>query len=237
MINIAVCEDEKEAQLLIVDYIENILKNISIEYEIKKYLSGEELLENNLKDIDILFLDIKMEKLNGMDTARMIRKMGSEMEIIFITSLIDYVQEGYEVRAYRYLLKPIEFEELKKHMLICIKDIETNKDSYIIIKDKSNTYKIYLNEIKYIEVQKKEMLIHTINKNFYIRYSLNKIEKELNLSRFIRCHKSFIVNLSHVENIKYNIAILESGEEVPISRYRYKEVKETFLRFLGDTIC
>ncbi|MER0280012.1 LytTR family DNA-binding domain-containing protein [Clostridioides difficile] len=237
MINIAVCEDEKEAQLLIVDYIENILKNISIEYEIKKYLSGEELLENNLKDIDILFLDIKMEKLNGMDTARMIRKMGSEMEIIFITSLIDYVQEGYEVRAYRYLLKPIEFEELKKHMLTCIKDIETNKDSYIIIKDKSNTYKIYLNEIKYIEVQKKEMLIHTINKKFYIRYSLNKIEKELNLSRFIRCHKSFIVNLSHVENIKYNIAILESGEEVPISRYRYKEVKEKFLRFLGDTIC
>ncbi|MDI0265815.1 LytTR family DNA-binding domain-containing protein [Clostridioides difficile] len=237
MINIAVCEDEKEAQLLIVDYIENILKNISIEYEIKKYLSGEELLENNLKDIDILFLDIKMEKLNGMDTARKIRKMGSEMEIIFITSLIDYVQEGYEVRAYRYLLKPIEFEELKKHMLTCIKDIETNKDSYIIIKDKSNTYKIYLNEIKYIEVQKKEMLIHTINKNFYIRYSLNKIEKELNLSRFIRCHKSFIVNLSHVENIKYNIAILESGEEVPISRYRYKEVKEKFLRFLGDTIC
>ncbi|KPI54252.1 chemotaxis protein CheY [Clostridioides difficile] len=237
MINIAVCEDEKEAQLLIVDYIENILKNISIEYEIKKYLSGEELLENNLKDIDILFLDIKMEKLNGMDTARMIRKMGSEMEIIFITSLIDYVQEGYEVRAYRYLLKPIESEELKKHMLTCIKDIETNKDSYIIIKDKSNTYKIYLNEIKYIEVQKKEMLIHTINKNFYIRYSLNKIEKELNLSRFIRCHKSFIVNLSHVENIKYNIAILESGEEVPISRYRYKEVKEKFLRFLGDTIC
>ncbi|CZR96439.1 MULTISPECIES: LytR/AlgR family response regulator transcription factor [Clostridioides] len=237
MINIAVCEDEKETQLLIVDYIENILKNISIEYEIKKYLSGEELLENNLKDIDILFLDIKMEKLNGMDTARKIRKMGSEMEIIFITSLIDYVQEGYEVRAYRYLLKPIEFEELKKHMLTCIKDIETNKDSYIIIKNKSNTYKIYLNEIKYIEVQKKEMLIHTINKNFYIRYSLNKIEKELNLSRFIRCHKSFIVNLSHVENIKYNIAILESGEEVPISRYRYKEVKEKFLRFLGDTIC
>lgn len=237
MINIAVCEDEKETQLLIVDYIENILKNISIEYEIKKYLSGEELLENNLKDIDILFLDIKMEKLNGMDTARKIRKMGSEMEIIFITSLIDYVQEGYEVRAYRYLLKPIEFEELKKHMLTCIKDIETNKDSYIIIKNKSNTYKIYLNEIKYIEVQKKEMLIHTINKNFDIRYSLNKIEKELNLSRFIRCHKSFIVNLSHVENIKYNIAILESGEEVPISRYRYKEVKEKFLRFLGDTIC
>lgn len=124
MIKIAVCEDEKETQLLIEDYLENILKDISIEYEIQKYISGEELLESNLKDIDILLLDIKMEKLNGMDTARKIREVDNEMEIIFVTSLIDYVQEGYEVRAYRYLLKPIELEELKKHVLTCIKDIE-----------------------------------------------------------------------------------------------------------------
>lgn len=155
MIKIAVCEDEKETQLLIEDYLENILKDISIEYEIQKYISGEELLESNLKDIDILLLDIKMEKLNGMDTARKIREVDNEMEIIFVTSLIDYVQEGYEVRAYRYLLKPIELEELKKHVLACIKDIEINKESHITIKNKSNTYKIYLNEIKYIEVQKK----------------------------------------------------------------------------------
>ncbi|HFG9565484.1 TPA: two-component system response regulator RgbR, partial [Clostridioides difficile] len=128
MIKIAVCEDEKETQLLIEDYLENILKDISIEYEIQKYISGEELLESNLKDIDILLLDIKMEKLNGMDTARKIREVDNEMEIIFVTSLIDYVQEGYEVRAYRYLLKPIELEELKKHVLTCIKDIEINKE-------------------------------------------------------------------------------------------------------------
>ncbi|HBN6114160.1 TPA: response regulator, partial [Clostridioides difficile] len=124
MIKIAVCEDEKETQLLIEDYLENILEDINIEYEIQKYLSGEDLLESNLKDIDILLLDIKMEKLNGMDTARKIREVDNEMEIIFITSLIDYVQEGYEVRAYRYLLKPIELEDLKKHVLTCIKDIE-----------------------------------------------------------------------------------------------------------------
>ncbi|MCC0650303.1 LytTR family DNA-binding domain-containing protein, partial [Clostridioides sp. ZZV15-6598] len=81
------------------------------------------------------------------------------------------------------------------------------------------------------------MLIHTINKGFGVKYSLGKIEKDLKLDKFVRCHKSFIVNLSYVENIKPNIAILESGEEVPISRYRYKEVKEKFLKFLGDTIC
>lgn len=235
MIKIGICEDEKEMQNLIESHLQNLLKNS--EYKIEKYISGEELLQANFKDIDILLLDIQMGKLNGMDTARRIREVDSKMEIIFITSLIDYVQEGYEVRAYRYLLKPIELEELKKHVLNCINEIEKNKNHYILIKNKSNTYKIYSNEITYIEVQKKDMLIHTINKDFDVRYSLEKVEKDLNLDKFVRCHKSFLVNLTYVENIKSNIAILENGEEVPISRYRYKEVKEKFLRFIGDEIC
>ncbi len=224
-------------RLLIENYIKNILDEEYIEYEVSKYCSGEELLEANLKDVDILLLDIKMDNINGMDVARKIRQSGSKMEIIFITSLIDYVQEGYEVKAYRYLLKPINLEELKKHLLTCIKDIKLNKKNYILIKNKANTYKINSNEITYIEVQKKDMLIHTINKDFEVRYSLEKIEKDLNLDQFVRCHKSFIVNLNYVENIKSNIAILESGEEIPVSRYRYKDVKTKFLKFLGDSIC
>lgn len=237
MINIAICEDEKEMQCLIENYIDKILKDIDIEYKLQKYSSGEELIECDLKAIDILLLDIQMGQMNGMDAARKIRTIDNKMEIIFITSLIDYVQEGYEVRAYRYLLKPIELEELKKHLLNCIKEIEINKKNYIIIKNKSNTYKINLNEIKYVEVQKKDMLIHTINKEFEVRYSLEKIEKDLNLDKFVRCHKSFLINLSYIENIKQNVAILECGQEVPISRYRYKYVKEKFLKFLGDRIC
>lgn len=237
MIRIAICEDEKEVQFLIEGYLDNILKNRNKKYEIQKYSSGEELLERNSKYIDILLLDIQMGQINGMDTARKIREVDNKMEIIFITSLIDYVQEGYEVRAYRYLLKPIELEELKKHVLTCIKEIEINKNNYIVIKNRSNTYKINSNEIVYIEVQKKEMLIHTINKSFNVCYSLEKIEKDLNQDKFIRCHKSFLVNLNYVENIKPNIAALENGEEVPVSRYRYKDVKEKFLKFLGDIIC
>lgn len=167
-------------RLLIENYIKTILDEENIEYEVIKYCSGEELLEANLKDVDILLLDIKMDNINGMDVARKIRQSGNKMEIIFITSLIDYVQDGYEVKAYRYLLKPINFE---------------------------------------------------------VRYSLEKIEKDLNLDQFVRCHKSFIVNLNYVENIKSNIAILENGEEIPVSRYRYKDVKTKFLKFLGDSIC
>ncbi|MGO0861821.1 response regulator, partial [Clostridioides difficile] len=75
MIRIAICEDEKETQCLIEEYLDNILKTMNIEYEVQKYSSGEDLLKGSLKDIDILLLDILMEQINGMDTARKIREV------------------------------------------------------------------------------------------------------------------------------------------------------------------
>ena len=236
MIRIAICEDEKDQQELLEGYINEAFKSLSLQYKFDIFSSGEELLESYSKDFDIVLLDIQLGEINGMDTARKIRLLDNKVEIIFITSLIEYVLEGYEVRAYRYLVKPVKYENLKDNIINCIKEVEI-KNKYIIVKEHGNQIKLDINEITYIEVQKKDMLIHTINKNFEVRYSLEKIEKDLNLDQFVRCHKSFIVNLNYVENIKPNIAILESGEEIPVSRYRYKDVKEKFLKFLGDIIC
>ncbi|HBF2788662.1 TPA: LytTR family transcriptional regulator DNA-binding domain-containing protein [Clostridioides difficile] len=81
------------------------------------------------------------------------------------------------------------------------------------------------------------MLIHTKNKTFDAICILEKIEKDLNIEELVRCHKSYIINLNYVENIKSNTAILDSQEEVPISSYRYKDIKERFLKFIGDRIC
>lgn len=237
MVVLGICDDEKHYRSIIRKYLEEILKSNAQSYEIHEFTSGEELLENYPNNLDILILDIQMDSIDGMNTARRIRTFDSNVEIIFMTSYSEFMQEGYEVRAYRYLLKPIDSEGLKKHILACIKEIRKNKNQYILIKNKSNTYKIYSNEIKYIEVQKKDMIIHTINKDFDARYSLEKIEKDLNTEQFVRCHKSFIINLNYVENIKSNTAILSSEEEIPISRYRYKDIKEKFLKFLGDRIC
>ena len=123
MISIATCEDEKEIQDTIEDYLNNILKNTNIEYEIQKYNSGESLLESNLKDIDILLLDIQMKTINGMDTARKIREFDQNLEIIFMTSFVEFMQEGYEVKAYRYILKPINERKISKNILPCINEI------------------------------------------------------------------------------------------------------------------
>ncbi|WP_338564066.1 LytTR family DNA-binding domain-containing protein [Paraclostridium sordellii] len=237
MLNIVICEDEIEQQEILKDYLEQILNEINSKYEILIFNSGEELFKNYPDNIDIFLLDIQMDGLNGMEVARKIRQIDKkEVEIIFTTSLIEYIQEGYEVRAYRYLLKPIKLEDLKKHIILCIEELTKNKESYIAVNEKNNTCKVKISEITYIEIQKREMTIHTINEDYTINSSMSKLENELSKYNFYRCHKSFMVNIDFIKNIKQYIAILDNKEEVPISRYRFKETKSRFLSYLGSAL-
>jgi DNA-binding LytR/AlgR family response regulator len=236
MIKIVICEDEKDQQELLKAHIEKIFKGLSVKYSLDVFNSGEELLENYSKDIDIVFLDIQLNEMNGMDTARKIRLLDNKVEIIFITSLIEYALEGYEVRAYRYLIKPVKYENLKENIINCIKEVDI-KNKYIIVKEQGNQIKLDINEITYIEVQKETITIHTLEQIYKIKGTMNNIEEEIDCSRFFRCHKSFLVNLEHVKSIKQYIAILENSEEVPISRYRFKETKDKFFDLIEEKLC
>ncbi|WP_315167628.1 LytTR family DNA-binding domain-containing protein [Metaclostridioides mangenotii] len=236
MIKMAICEDEKYQQELLKAHIEQIFKELSVKYSLDVFNSGEELLENYPKGIDIVFLDIQLNEINGMDTARKIRISDNKVEILFITSLIEYVLEGYEVRAYRYLIKPVKYDDLKEYIINCIKEVDI-KNKYIMVKEQGSRIKIDINEITYIEVQKENLTIHTLNQIYKIKGTISNIEKEINCSRFCRCHKSFLVNLEHVKSIKQYASILENSEEVPVSRYRFKETKDKFFDLIEEKLC
>ncbi|RDY24363.1 DNA-binding response regulator [Romboutsia maritimum] len=237
MIKIVICEDEIVQQEILKDYLEKILDEINSKYEILVFNSGEELFKNYPEHVDIFLLDIQMDKLNGMEVARKIRQIDKkEVEIIFTTSLVEYIQEGYEVRAYRYILKPIKLEHLKKHIISCVEEVNKNKRSYIAVNEKNDACKVKVSDITYIEIQKREMTVHTIDKDYTIKTSMSKVENELSRYNFYRCHKSFMVNIDFIKNIKQYVAILENQEEVPISRYRFKETKARFLSYLGRTL-
>lgn len=236
MIKIAICEDEKSQQDLLETYIKNIFKGISLQYKLYIFASGEEILDNYTNDFDIVLLDIKLGGVNGMNTARYIRKLDNKVEFIFITSLIDYVLEGYEVRAYRYLLKPINYENLKSNIISCINDFKIRK-KHIIINEQSKQIKIDISSIVFIEVQKENITIHTITKIYNTKGTMKRFEKELEYSRFVRCHKSFLINLDYIKSIKQYIAIMENNAEVPISRYRFKETKNKFFEFIESQLC
>ncbi|GAA0106763.1 two-component system response regulator RgbR [Paraclostridium sordellii] len=237
MFIIIICEDDVLQRELLANYLKQVFKDLGFEYSLIEFSSGEELLNNYPDKVDILFLDIQMDKLTGMDTARKIREFDNNVEIVFTTAIIDYIHEGYEVKAYRYLLKPLEYECILKHTKACIEELIDRKNT-IAIKDKSQTFIIQINDILYVEVLRKEVTIHTKEEKYLFKTSMKSIEDNLGKKNFFRCHKSYLINLEKVKALreKENVVIIDSYE-IPVSRYKLKAIKIKLAHMLGDILC
>lgn len=177
-----------------------------------------------------------MKKMSGMEAAQNIRSRGINSEIIFLTGLIEYAKDGYKVRAYRYILKPIKFDELQESILNCIEEINKNKRKYFLIDQNGKIEKIKIDLIKYIEINRKELIIHLVDKNIiYSWKSIAEFDKKLEKYGFFRVHKSFLVNMIYIDLIT-NDAVIIGEDKVPVSKYRIKDLKQKFTRFIGRKI-
>ena len=236
LVNIVICENDKNDQEFVKDKVVEILDDLDIEYEIKVYNSGDDLLEGYDKYTDIILLDIQMDGLDGMETARKIREFDDNVEIIFITSFVEYALEGYEVNAYRYLLKPVKDENLMTSLINCLNDRNFVKRS-IVIKEGDTRIKISLKDIMYIEVQGNDITVHTLKDTYRTKGTMSNFETEINSDMFVRCHKSYLVNLEYIKSIKRYTSILVNDEDVPLSRNKYKEIKDRFFEMIEDKLC
>ncbi|MDU6247382.1 MAG: LytTR family DNA-binding domain-containing protein [Paeniclostridium sordellii] len=233
-LSISICEDEKFYRDILKEYIHSILKSEYIEYELSIYSSGTEFFNNIDKKVDILLLDICLINESGMDIARKLRDINIKTEIIFITSMQNYVYEAYEVKAFRYMLKPIEYDLLSKYLKDCISEI-LNKNNMIVIKSNKNTLVLPINNILYIEVVRKIVTIYVLDGQHKIEISLKKLEKQLLNYSFFRCHNSYLVNLKAISGIKGNFIII-NDYEVPVSRSKSKELQTKLAFTLGDML-
>lgn len=235
-LSIAICEDEEVHRKILRTYLNRTLS--SQQYRLIEFSSGEELLINYPHSIDILLLDVQMKGINGLETARKVRKFDTNVNIIFTTAIIDFIQQGYEVKAFRYLLKPIKYEEFAKNILECIEEVNENNKNYLAFKDSDlcEIIRITINSILYIETDSRFVLIHTDNKIYRSTNSLNKLEQDLIGSKFYRCHRSYLINLMKVKKIKSSTVVIKD-EEILVSRYKMKNLKLKVTRELGEVLC
>ncbi|HGH0461024.1 TPA: LytR/AlgR family response regulator transcription factor, partial [Clostridioides difficile] len=173
MINIGICDDELHYRIKIKDILSEILSSYPINYNIYEFSAGEELLNNYPKDLDILIMDIQMKTINGMDTARKIREFDHKLEIIFVTSFVEFMQEGYEVKAYRYILKPINKEKISKSVLPCINEMMKKRNNYLTINVKNYVDRIKIDSITYIETDRPNILIYTHDDMYITKMSIS----------------------------------------------------------------
>lgn len=232
---IAICDDEEMFSSQLKEYLESYYK--SMDLIIDKFKSGEEFLKrytNMNCGYDIIFLDIEMKQIDGIETAKKLRELNNDIIIIFLTSHLEFAPEGYEVNAFRFLIKPIQKEKLKNALLDVQYQIDRNKK--ILIKDKDREVLLKYTDIVYIEAQNVNIKICTMNEKFLIRKTLREIEEELKGPTFFKCHRSYIVNLDFVIDYDNKIITMENKEKISLSRNKYSDFKNsmiTYLRSIG----
>lgn len=240
MFRIAICDDEKYFISELNGILCKYLNKHEMEYEIDTFKSGKEFVELGIEMVKytIAFLDINMDELNGIMTAKKIREFSKEVFIVFATAYINYTLEGYKVDAIRYLLKGNKnFEE---EIYECM-DAIVKKMNYVVLK---KTFKfnegikeIHLDRMLYIESKLHKLEFHVIKdkeKVYTLYETLNKMENELEASGLVRIHQSFLVNIKNIMNISGHSVILSNDIKLPISKSRYKDIKNKFIDYIGE---
>lgn len=232
MLKIAICEDDTIQRQSIVNMINSYLNSINKIYELFEFTCGESLL-SSINNFDIYFLDIKMNNLSGIDTAKRIRIINEKAIIIFTTGLKDYVFDAFDVNAFHYLIKPINEIKFIKVLDSAIK-LLSKKDKFLIAKTISSSYKIYLKDIVYIESDQRKIKVHTTYDIIEYYYKISDLETELLEDNFFRCHKSYIINLKYVQSFDNTFITLKNSEKVYVSKYKLSEFSKTFMYYLKN---
>ena len=232
-IRIAVCEDDKTQR----DYMERVLekwaKDTGHDCEVDHYVSAEQLLFSVDTDFyhHIFFLDIQMGEMNGMELAHKIREKDRNAVLIFLTGLRDYALEGYQVEAYRYLIKPVKEEELHAILNQVMEEKIGSEDSYYVLELHGELVKIPYDEIWYLAAQGHYVVLAYGKETGRWKESYGKLQDEFEENGFVVVRRGVLVNLARVARVGKTDCILDNGEALPISRSQYKKVNEAFIAF------
>ena len=231
VIRIAICDDLYNERNMIKSLLTSIQnEEQKWEFNITQYEEGEALLmdmEENLSEFDLVILDIYMDGINGMETARKIRENDINIPIVFLTASPDFALESYDVNAFGYLLKPVKKDKLKDVLYRLLKHYVRPR---VCIQCERRKRYLFLDEIVYIESQNHNVYIHLSDGDVLTsREKLSNLENMLD-QRFLRCHQSFLVNMRYIADVEEDF-ILKDGTIVPIRIRQRKAIADEYYRF------
>ena len=240
MFYIAVCDDEEYFRIREEQLIIKYMDRKGYHYKIELFESGSEILNlgKAVAKFDIIFLDINMEKMDGIETAKRIRMNTKDAYIVFITAFITYALEGYKVDAVRYLLK--EDEYLEKAVYECLDAIiyKMNYEEYKhTFQFQEGMVELYYEDILYVESSLHKLIFHMAAENtgrYTIYEKLDAVDELLHEAGFCRIHKSFLVNLKYVEDIERYKVKLSNGICLRASKSRYLNARNELICYRGE---
>lgn len=225
MIRIAIVEDEPQHAERLQSYMERFAAAHDTVFLIDTFQNGVTLLEHYSGKYDLIFLDIQMAHMDGMEAAHRIRALDETVLLIFVTSLAQYAVEGYSVRALDYLLKPISYPEFSMKFSRAFQKLKDKAEAVLPVPTENGIAKLTAGEILCCEVMDHKLVFHTRRGDFSQFISLKEIEARLPAQQFVRCNNCYLINLDYVSGTENGDVLLAAGDTVlrlAISRNRKK---------------
>jgi len=230
---IVICEDEHAIAEQITKLVQGWASFHGQAVHITHFKSAEAFLfaYEDDKSMDLILLDIQMGEMNGMALARKIRENNDRVQIIFITGISDYAAEGYDVSAVHYLLKPVKVEKLYAALDKVSANLSKPKRT-ISIDTADGITLVVVDDIVFIEALGHELAITTKEGTINCRMPLYKLEEVLSDERFIKIHRSYLVNMVHIKRVTRTDVILDNGIALPLSRRLYKDINGALMKYV-----
>jgi DNA-binding LytR/AlgR family response regulator len=233
MIKIAIVEDESSYARQLVDFLEQYEKDHEEAIQLTVFSDGDEIVHRYKAQFDIILMDIEMKFVDGMSAAEEIRRMDSEVIIIFITNMAQYAIRGYAVDALDYVLKPVSYFAFSQRLARAINRMKKRETKMISISVRGGTVRLDAANIYYIESQGHNLIFYTSTGSYEAVGTMRDAEEKLTDLNFFRGNKGYLINLSHVEGVREGCAIVK-GSSLLLSRARKKVFMEALTRYWGE---
>lgn len=228
---VAICDDEKE----ICSQLKRLVLRQRADCEVSLFDAGGQLLRSRQR-FDIILMDIQMDGMNGIETAKALRVKDENVVLIFVTALKEYVFEAFDVSAFHYLLKPVSEDKFRRVFESACREAEKREretGEQIFFRTRTRSFTLQKRNILYVESRGRKVDIHTVKDCVTVYATMNGLEEQLG-GNFYRCHRGYLVNLAHVAEYEPDRILLGSGETVFMARDKYADFVKVYMRFLRE---
>lgn len=234
MWKLKIVEDDKKAAALLCEYLKRFEQETGERFEVTCYHDAVMFLTEYDADCDIVFMDIEMPYLNGMDASKKLRERDSEVAIVFITNIVQYAVSGYEVRALDFIVKPVSYYNfvIKLKRIVQDRKLHRARKEELLLSCGTGVKRLTIDSIRYIEVVGHHLIFHTLEETVDVCGSLKDMELKLKQKHFSRCNNCYLVNLKYVSEITVNSCFV-GGEELQISRRKKQSFIDDLTLFMG----
>ena len=230
---IAICEDNREHAEILAGMVNHWAKKEDMQVSIGYYQSAEQFLFCMKDELpyDLAFLDIQMSKINGLQLARMIREEDRLIFLVFTTALKKYAPKGYEVSAFRYLIKPLQEDEVFQALTAAGQMLEVRKKEAIIVTQGDKSRRVFMDDIYYIEVDNHHIILYLHEETIRFKAKMKEFETQFKEPQFCKCHRSYIVNMKYTGRISREGVEIDGKRTLPISKSRWETLNHCYMEY------